>query len=1093
MEAEHRGKENFYSAPPRLRSTHLPRPRIQTILSEIPDFTVTLVKAGAGYGKTTAVVSYLQQSRIQGSWLTLYEEDLDGVRLVQHLLNAEIFGQVPEAERQRVVIAAHSPLTWVASAHMAADLINLYIHEECLIVFDDFHLLDGIPAIAAWMDLWLRELPPNLHVVLVTRTRPEMPWLEELSLRGELLLVQERELAFNEAEIGFMFTDAGENVRFVQSQVRWLLARTGGMAMVLSILHRDWRQHLDFQRLQVALDSGHSLQEQVGRLFMQDLNENQRNFLGHTCLFSGLNPALCNRALTRQDSEEMLTEMERKGYLTLTEDRQEYLLHPLVRDYLSQQLSSTQRSEQLQQAVSWHLSRDEEARAVGYLFLLDNPQRLTQALFSYIPAYLARGQVSTVQGWLDRLSPGILAGSSGLLFAKAEVARQTNRFVEALHFYAQAHDVATATMDRAVLTQVEMGRARLYLDTIQPKRAMEYIRAARQFVERKDKVTRYQILQLVFENWINLGRMKNAKGLWRVLQDLNWEQLPQNNSDMRLLLRTGQVHAVIAGLQVRVSQDTEQGRRSLAHREASLLLALMYSLVGEADKAKAQALRGHRVGDVLQAPFVSAVGFIRLGHAEHLRDPMGQAALTAYQEAVQRMDAMAIPRGKSEALLGLCLAHGYRQQFVLAQSHAEHGIAVAEAAGDIWMASFVRIAYGQTCVINRVYDLAEEVLTRCELDFERCGDPYLQAASRLWRAISRFQRGDPRFRADIAKVLDAVSCHDYEFLLDRPTFCGVRDLQVLVPLLQAYHRGSIEETVGQGTKPGPPEETPGNTRLDQLSLQILHQLQGDSLDHPPGYTLRVQTFAGLSVWRGFAGISRREWQRDKARQLFEFLITRRGQFLHREEICEQLWEDASPSTAERDFKVALTVLSNVLEPNKSTRGPSVFIERRGSLYGLNRHPMLWVDRDVFLQVLREANASVDREQRRSLLEFALSLYQGDYLPEVRYEPWCMGEQERLRLLFVQAAVEFSSISCEQGHYGEALEATERALRAEPTWEDGYIWQMRAYAGMYNRAMVMQTYHTCQRVMKQELGVAIGPTTRRVFAELMGEFGYPREP
>ncbi len=48
------------------------------------------------------------------------------------------------------------------------------------------------------------------------------------------------------------------------------------------------------------------------------------------------------------------------------------------------------------------------------------------------------------------------------------------------------------------------------------------------------------------------------------------------------------------------------------------------------------------------------------------------------------------------------------------------------------MASFVRIALGQTCVINREYDLAEEVLTRCELDFECCGDPYLQATSRLW-------------------------------------------------------------------------------------------------------------------------------------------------------------------------------------------------------------------------------------------------------------------------------------------------------------------------------------------------------------------------
>ncbi|RIV22738.1 hypothetical protein D2Q93_09165 [Alicyclobacillaceae bacterium I2511] len=64
MEAEHGRGKNFYGALPRLRSTHLPRPRIQTILSQISDFNVTLIKAGAGYGKTTAVVSYLKQSRI---------------------------------------------------------------------------------------------------------------------------------------------------------------------------------------------------------------------------------------------------------------------------------------------------------------------------------------------------------------------------------------------------------------------------------------------------------------------------------------------------------------------------------------------------------------------------------------------------------------------------------------------------------------------------------------------------------------------------------------------------------------------------------------------------------------------------------------------------------------------------------------------------------------------------------------------------------------------------------------------------------------------------------------------------------------------
>ncbi len=926
---------------PKLRSTNVPRPRILTLLSEIPDFPITVVKAGAGYGKTTAVGNYVQQCELQVGWLTVRDADRFGARFAERVGQAVLPPALPESEWERVISAAHSPLTWLLSAQWMGELVSTFVHDERIFVLDDFHLVDEDAPILQWVDEWLRCLPPNVHVVFVTRTQPALSYLESLADRGDVLWVRERDLAFTELEVGFLYhagLPGGKQSTLEEGQVRWLVQRTGGMAMVLSMLLRDWRQHGKFARLQQALEEHASIQEQVGRLFLLGLPPRDRDILQETCVFTTLHPALCDEVRGLNDSSYLLGDLERRGYLTVTEDGQAYELHPLVRHYLAKSLTDEARERLAERAISWHLQRGEESRAILYLFSLRDESRMVEALFRYIPAYLARGEVSTVQGWLDRLPARTINRNAALLITRAEINRHINSFSEALTNYQDAYGLAERRGDRQMLAQVEMGRARLYLDTIQP--AQIHLWRARSWVAREERSMRINILQLAFENSINQGRIQRAKRLQRALTTLPGATLPNNNSDVRLLLRCGEIQSVISALKPRISVDPVGGRNALSHREATLLLSLMYAMQGDSDKARAQALRGHGVGQSLSAPFVSAVGLIRLGHAEHLANPLSDAALSAYQEAMGSMDEMEVPRGKSEALLGLCLAHGYRRQLALARTYAQQGIDLAERAGDIWMANLVRAAHGQVQVVNEQYDAAVRDLTDAVVTFRRCGDPFLETACYLWRAIARFYAEDGDWQDDLSLVLKSVEAHDWPFLLQKPTLCGVRDVQMLVPLLQQHRSKST---------------TRG------LAVHHLHALSSADIEHHPGYTLRVQTLGNFLVRRGFIEISRRDWQREKARQLFQFLLTHRDTLLHREEICERLWGELNPDAAERDFKVAMTVLSSVIEPHKPGRGLSSFIVRQGSLYGLCKHPMLSVDRDEFLQTLRDA----ETEQRPS--------------------------------------------------------------------------------------------------------------------------------
>ncbi|OFW79273.1 MAG: hypothetical protein A2201_07300 [Alicyclobacillus sp. RIFOXYA1_FULL_53_8] len=431
------------------------------------------------------------------------------------------------------------------------------------------------------------------------------------------------------------------------------------------------------------------------------------------------------------------------------------------------------------------------------------------------------------------------------------------------------------------------------------------------------------------------------------------------------------------------------------------------------------------------------------------------------------MDEMQLPRGKSEALMGLCLAHGFRRQFGLAKLYAQEAMSIAETAGDRWMASLVRLGFGQVAVVNELYDTAIDVLTICGQTFTQCGDPFLASASMLWRALARFQTGDRGAHADLAQVLVNAERYDCMFLLERGTFCGLRDMQALVPLLQAHRTHGSEA---------------------RRALQVLHRLQAETLDCHPGYTVRVQTFGSFAVWRGFTPVIRREWHREKARQLFQFLLANRGTMLHREEICERIWGDVDAATAERDFKVALNALSSVLEPTKPTRGTSVFVTRQGALYGLTSHPMLLVDKDLFLQRLREAGAEQNEERRRQLLSAALKVYGGDFLAEVRYEAWCDGERDRLHMHFVNAATEFAELSYHSQRFTDVIQVCERILAMEPTWEEAYGWLMRAYAAQYNRPMVVQTYRLCERVLQEQLGIPPMESTRQVYEATLGRDG-----
>jgi DNA-binding SARP family transcriptional activator len=247
--------------------------------------------------------------------------------------------------------------------------------------------------------------------------------------------------------------------------------------------------------------------------------------------------------------------------------------------------------------------------------------------------------------------------------------------------------------------------------------------------------------------------------------------------------------------------------------------------------------------------------------------------------------------------------------------------------------------------------------------------------------------------------------------------------------------------------------------------------------------LRIQTLGGFRVWCDGLEISPAVWERQKALHLFQFLITTRNRYYHKEQLIDRLWPELDPDAGDRDFRVALNAVHRALEPERPPRREARFIQRQGLAYRLNLEET-WVDADEFEALVRAGNLALPQAGSHALACYqqALALYAGEYLPECRYEDWASAEQERLQLLALGTMIALAELLTERSPL-ESLRLTQQVLSTDPIWEDAYRTQMRAYMALGNRPLALRTYQQCVNLLEQEFAISPLPETQALYERI----------
>lgn len=175
----------------------LNRERINQALEAILDYPMTIMSAAMGYGKTTAMRNFLERKRIQTVWISLQGSDGDEGVFWRKLCLA-IGRFYPETSEKLEGMGFPMEARQVA---IAAECVwELDDGKVTVVVLDDYHLIEHNSHVTRLVEQLVREAIPDLHIVILSRTRPPFNRSELIS-KGLCLELDTSLLSFTLLEI----------------------------------------------------------------------------------------------------------------------------------------------------------------------------------------------------------------------------------------------------------------------------------------------------------------------------------------------------------------------------------------------------------------------------------------------------------------------------------------------------------------------------------------------------------------------------------------------------------------------------------------------------------------------------------------------------------------------------------------------------------------------------------------------------------------------------------------------------------------------------------------------------------------------------
>ena len=302
---------------------------------------LTLVSAPAGFGKTTVITDWLSHVDHHVAWVSLDEDDSEPQQFFSYVA-ASLQPFFPNGQSLANLIQSSQPLSAKA---LATALVNdcTAVATSCLLVLDDYHVVESAEIDLA-LALLLDHMPPNLHLVMTSRSDPGFP-LSRLRARDQLTEIRADDLRFSTEETT-VFLQSIMGITLSPEQISALEARTEGWVAGLQMAAISMKNRADVDSFVTGFTGSHRFI--MDYLVEEVLNQQTsvvQDFLLKTSILNRLAADLCDDVLqSPRNSQQLLEQLETDNIflIPLDNERRWYRYHHLFGDLLRSQLAQGQ-------------------------------------------------------------------------------------------------------------------------------------------------------------------------------------------------------------------------------------------------------------------------------------------------------------------------------------------------------------------------------------------------------------------------------------------------------------------------------------------------------------------------------------------------------------------------------------------------------------------------------------------------------------------------------------------------------------------------------------------------------------------------------
>jgi len=1022
---------------------------VDTLHANIPRKLI-IIAAPPGYGKTTLLADFTENTELPVCWVRLTDADQDVMRLAT-VLAASLKKKFRRLRNELELesYAGAKPEEMV-SAFVGA--IDEHVSETFVIAFDDVHLINHSKDASRFLDSFLNQLPDQVTVIAAGREVLEVS-LAKLMAEGDLAGLGPHDLALTREEV-VEVARLHSGIELNDDEASELLTETRGW-VTGAILSGE----LASSNLASLVGNARPMvYEYLASVVLNRQPDDLRRFMLDSSVFPVMTSEACDAVLGLKNSGKFLQQLVQKGlFITATnESPRTYEYHPQLRGFLLQlsQSADPDRLHGLQSKAAAFLAEQGSPEYAVQLYCdAGDFQEASELAESWSQHMFQQGRYATLESWINRL---------------------------------EQHHVP--------LPRVQVSLAQFYSDQGRIDSALDMLDKARTALP-DDSPFELRVTMDIVQAHIDVKRgayQTAIEAVEKAEAALKGKKAPQLLADCKrfkaLAIAQGEGDLERSETLAREAIDLLEEVNATYNVATALIdLSNIQAALGKKIDAQASTRRAHAFFEEFGAPLPLASSNNNLAYDAH---HAGQ-----YQDALRLYSsALKYARQAGSASLEASILFGQADLFAdldLALQAAElygQGLNLAVEIDNIAL-----IQYGcvQTSILHRRrkgYNLAYEWLKRA-ISLED-GDPHtvqiqlqmgaLDALNQPHRAVEGLTSLLESGRLSIIEetlthyFLARAALQDDDMEGIQKAFGKALELagaggaeQAMAGEIQSDDR--LRKTVQRQFASNPVYSVVTNRISTMQAIMQQYQKTDDEADSVK--EIRLIALGEMGIYVG--GESQADLK-PLAREVL-FYITDHGD-VERDHLLEVFWPHHPPGRQMANLHTATYSLRRALGKEAITH--------EGTIYSLNPELSLTYDVARFERAAALVDTLPMGDPRRLFaLTEAINSYGGKFLVEFAGD-WVLERRRDLEILYLDLLAQHAEEALIRDEPERAVSTLRQALQIDPLRDDTNLHFLEALGRLGRRSELVEHYQQYMRRLSDELGLDPPEEVRKIYTRLI---------